>query len=471
MDDISRTYFCDVCEKVVGNAMDYKQHVSEHATCGIDGCEYTAHQDILEAHIRHQHLSGFYNRIVQGNSPEEIEKWRAERRKNWPTQIKVAEKIVEQEALRERGEVMHLKREKRRREELGNNRLNDNRRVEEREEREWECNCKARHFVEGMRGRGRGRGRGRNWIPRNIRHQGHCRELELIRERAKERRETKEAALEVKREKRKLEAEARRKEEGEGEEHIEKEEKPIVKKMKVEHEDSSDDEGWNGGMWMFRGTVHMEEERLKQEKEDEIKAKEASVKKEEPFKLSSSLVSYGNEDSSDDEAPEEVKTVVSYDNNDVPEDTNDQNGDGKSSKKTRKRKKKHNSGVEVKNLPEEVSDAAEDALKEVRATIESHVQSFDNPPVPGEENLIDDTAINDLVPDPPVSTEEFVEEPQSSLPMEKPKQEVPVVFKRRLRHPTLLEKLLLSEIKSERNTILQCVRYVCKNNFFQDDKK
>ena len=465
---ISRTYFCDVCEKMVGNAAEYKQHVSEHATCGIDGCEYTAHQDILEAHIRHQHLSGFYNRIVQGNTPEDIEKWRAERRKNWPTHIKIAEKIVAQEALRERGEVMHLKREKRRREELSDRTNNQ----QEEPEREWECNCKARHFVEGLRGRGRGRGRGRNWIPRNIRHQGHCRELELIRERAKEKREKKEAAFEEKREKRKLEAEERRKREGESGERKEKEEKPKVKKMKVEPDDcSSDEEGWNGGMWMFRGTVHMEEERLKQEKVAQIKIEEAHIKQEQNIKLSSSLVSYDNEDS--DEAPEEIKTVVSYEN-DVPEDTtSDHDGETKSSKKLRKRRKKHYSGDERVNKPEEVQNAAEIALKEVRATIESHIQSFDNPPVPGEDNVVKDTEsdIHDAIPEPPAEVEEFVEEPQSSLSIEKPKQEVPVVFKRRLRHPTLLEKLLLSEIKSERNTILQCVRYVCKNNFFQSDKK
>lgn len=93
-------------------AAEYKQHVSEHATFGIDGCSYTAHQDILEKHIMHQHLTGFYNRIVQGNSPEDIEKWRQERRKNFPTKMKIAEKILKKEMMKDRGEVMHLKRER-----------------------------------------------------------------------------------------------------------------------------------------------------------------------------------------------------------------------------------------------------------------------------------------------------------------------------------------------------------------------
>ena len=41
------------------------------------------------------------------------------------------------------------------------------------------------------------------------------------------------------------------------------------------------------------------------------------------------------------------------------------------------------------------------------------------------------------------------------------------VFSRPIRPPTLLEKLLLDEIKRERNTILQCVRFVCSNDFLQ----
>ena len=43
-EESARLHFCDVCEKLVGSAAEYKQHVSEHATCGIDGCGYTAHQ-------------------------------------------------------------------------------------------------------------------------------------------------------------------------------------------------------------------------------------------------------------------------------------------------------------------------------------------------------------------------------------------------------------------------------------------
>merc|ERR1719352_2100718 len=50
------THFCDVCERPVGSLEEYKAHLAEHATCGIDGCQFTAHQDILEKHILAQHV-------------------------------------------------------------------------------------------------------------------------------------------------------------------------------------------------------------------------------------------------------------------------------------------------------------------------------------------------------------------------------------------------------------------------------
>lgn len=88
-----------MCERPVGSLEEYKAHLAEHATCGIDGyvnvnanvcltrgidwyesyytamllvpllstfysarCQFTAHQDILEKHILAQHVTGLYNR-------------------------------------------------------------------------------------------------------------------------------------------------------------------------------------------------------------------------------------------------------------------------------------------------------------------------------------------------------------------------------------------------------------------------
>jgi len=468
-EESNKTYFCDVCEKMVGSSSEYQIHVSQHATCGIDGCSYTAHQDILEKHIMHQHLTGFYNRIVQGNTPEDIEKWRAERRKNFPTQMKIAEKIVVKETLKERGEVMHLKREKRRIEAENHLHQPHQKNVSEHEQT-WECNCKARQFVESMRGRRR------NWVPRNVKHQRWCKELENIKNRAKEKQERRQAAWEERRGKRKIEKE------NENANATVHESKPIVKRIKTDDADScSEDDGWNGGLWMFKGTTHMLAERERKIREAEIAAKAAEVKVEPSRNVS--LVSYDDVEDEDDSdgAPDEIKTVVSYDNH-VPEEPVKEDPE-KPTKKPRKRKKK------TAAIVQEIPDETEDALKGVRATIESHVESFGEPPVPGEENYetdakievksqvanIEDKSEIDKIDCPEAMVEDIPGEPQDDVVEEQvpesSKKEVPIVFKKRLRPPTLLERLLLSEIKNERNTILQCVRYVCKNNFFQNNQQ
>ena len=481
-------YFCDVCERMVGSAAEYKQHVSEHATCGIDGCSYTAHQDILEKHIMHQHLTGFYNRIVQGNSPEDIEKWRQERRKNFPTKMKIAEKILKKEMMKERGEVMHLKREKRKPEELIQNEQM-NREEAAKPEQEWHCTCKARQLVENMPGRGRGGRGGRARIPRDIRHQKHCRELEMIRERMKVKQEKNQAFWDKKREERRRSMEekenrdknnVKRDHENDG-----KETPVVVKKIRrTEPEDScSDEEGWNDGLMMFKGTVHMERERMK--------IQEEKLQQHTSKPSFSSLVAYDeDDDDSDDEAPVEVKTVVSYDNV-IPDEPIKKDDEPKSSKKPRKRRKKQAAAepCPAPHTEESVETTAsltpaEEALLAIRSTIQSHIESFEPTPSTSAEPVSEQTQDmkveevkeivdevvennNENIPDDPAAEDEFVQEPLSSSI--KLKQDVPVVFKKRLRHPTLLERLLLSEIKNERNTILQCVRYVCKNNFFLDN--
>ena len=394
----------------MGGEPEWREHVSQHATCGIDGCTYTAHQDVLEKHIRHQHLTGFYQRIVQGNSPEDIEKWRQERRKNWPTQLKIAEKIVEKEALKERGEVMDLKRERRK--------AWQSQPQSQEPEKEWMCNCKARQYLESIRGR-----RNRAWLPRNIRHQRHCAELENIRERAREKRE--------KRQEKFMERKAASK----GVKSCQSDtSEPERKRRRAEDESSdSEDEKCNGGLRMFRGTVHMIQER-------ERKLREKSNVLEPSPRVSRDLVSYEDDDSGDDEGPEEMKTVVSYENDNEPQKPSEATEPIEVRKPRKKRKKP--------------------------ATCEP---AGSNPPVPGEED-------QEVVGDEEEGTEDISEEKAEEMPEEPlavpgPRAEadkLPAVFRKRLRQPTLLERLLLSEIKKERNSILQCVRYVCKNNFFQE---
>jgi hypothetical protein len=42
-----KCHWCEVCEKGFGTRSELEEHEAEHATCGIDGCKYTAHATVL----------------------------------------------------------------------------------------------------------------------------------------------------------------------------------------------------------------------------------------------------------------------------------------------------------------------------------------------------------------------------------------------------------------------------------------
>ena len=309
-------------------------------------------------------------------------------------------------------------------------------------------------------------------MPRNVRHQGHCAELARIRERARDKREQRERVWEERRERRRAQQGGTDQQgSNKSKETAGEDTKAKAKRVRVNPDDSSsDEEGWNGGLWMFRGTLNMEKEREKKEKEAALNLQDNS---NSPVS-GTGLVNYENGDSEDDDdgPPEEIKTIVSYDN-EIVEDTLKPEKDGEgnnASKKPRKRKKKQtdSSGGVAQQVEDTGGNKSEEALKSVRDTIHSHIQSFDNPPpIPGEEDNSGNQEKVENIPDGEEGIpDETPEDPNPSPHDQKPN--VPVVFRKRLRPPTLLERLLLSEIKTERNTILQCVRYVCKNNFFQE---
>ena len=50
-------------------------------------------------------FSSILIRIAHGNSPEEVARWREERRSKFPTKAVVEEKMARQKELKERGEV------------------------------------------------------------------------------------------------------------------------------------------------------------------------------------------------------------------------------------------------------------------------------------------------------------------------------------------------------------------------------
>lgn len=68
-----------------------------------------AHPKVVTKHIQMQHASGLYKKIAKLNDPEEIRKWREERKKKYPTRTNLEKKEAEYKEKVERGEKMGLK--------------------------------------------------------------------------------------------------------------------------------------------------------------------------------------------------------------------------------------------------------------------------------------------------------------------------------------------------------------------------
>ena len=58
-----------------------------------------------------QHSTGLYKKIANLNNPEDIQKWREERKKKYPTKSNIEKKAAECKEKILRGEKMALKRD------------------------------------------------------------------------------------------------------------------------------------------------------------------------------------------------------------------------------------------------------------------------------------------------------------------------------------------------------------------------
>ena len=74
-------FSCDRCDRSFKSQELLDTHIAEHVQCGIDGCKFVAHPKIVEKHIQMQHETGLALKIMKLTSPEEIAKWREERKK------------------------------------------------------------------------------------------------------------------------------------------------------------------------------------------------------------------------------------------------------------------------------------------------------------------------------------------------------------------------------------------------------
>ncbi|KAJ6647425.1 Nuclear fragile X mental retardation-interacting protein 1 [Pseudolycoriella hygida] len=103
----SREFWCEPCDRDFPSGDKLQEHKSQHQKCGIDGCKFEGHEIIVNKHIHLQHSSGLYDRLKNLETPEDIQKWREERRKRYPTKANIELRQQMQKARFERGEKLN----------------------------------------------------------------------------------------------------------------------------------------------------------------------------------------------------------------------------------------------------------------------------------------------------------------------------------------------------------------------------
>ncbi|XP_013115269.2 FMR1-interacting protein NUFIP1 [Stomoxys calcitrans] len=96
--------YCEPCEMELGSLEDFKQHRAQHEKCPVDGCQYRGHPTVMDKHVSALHASGLFDKFKKLSTPEEIAAWREERRKKYPTVANVLLKQKAQEQRQKRGE-------------------------------------------------------------------------------------------------------------------------------------------------------------------------------------------------------------------------------------------------------------------------------------------------------------------------------------------------------------------------------
>mmetsp|Transcript_36836 Transcript_36836/g.49814 ORF Transcript_36836/g.49814 Transcript_36836/m.49814 type:complete len:345 (-) Transcript_36836:77-1111(-) len=111
--------FCEPCDKEFNNAKALAAHLKTHVTCAHPGCEFVGSKKVVSVHneLSHGRFAGTGYRVIQvevgnkmqdfnvlmGTCPEEVEAWRAERRKRWPTAANLLAKQKEDAQLKKDG--------------------------------------------------------------------------------------------------------------------------------------------------------------------------------------------------------------------------------------------------------------------------------------------------------------------------------------------------------------------------------
>jgi len=104
---LKKEYSCDACQKEFTSKETLNAHVGSHIQCNHEGCTFKASRKILKLHWIQVHASGKMR--IKLDTPEEIAKWREERKRKYPTLANVEKKKEEEAKRRASGQILKTK--------------------------------------------------------------------------------------------------------------------------------------------------------------------------------------------------------------------------------------------------------------------------------------------------------------------------------------------------------------------------
>ena len=121
-----QVWYCEPCDKEFTQLSNYEAHCITHEKCRHPGCEFSGTKKVVIAHYHGSHglfsgsgykmieVEGAKFRVLLGTSPDEVEKWRAERKNKFPTTDNISKKQMERDELQDAGGVVPRQRSKKR---------------------------------------------------------------------------------------------------------------------------------------------------------------------------------------------------------------------------------------------------------------------------------------------------------------------------------------------------------------------
>ncbi|EDO30834.1 predicted protein [Nematostella vectensis] len=95
---------CDACCRDFNSQRSLDAHLALHEKCDQEGCDFKASRKALKLHFIQVHAEGRMR--IKLDTPEEINKWRQERKRNYPTASNVAKRQAVMDEKQTNGQML-----------------------------------------------------------------------------------------------------------------------------------------------------------------------------------------------------------------------------------------------------------------------------------------------------------------------------------------------------------------------------